>query len=120
MAERVKRASELTRVIERAAEKAMGEAMRDLQGRAQRLAPIDTGDLRASAQWAVTHLPGGGIAGGVAFPLPYAAAQHEGVGFEHPRGGEAKFLERPLKENADRYAKHIADSIEKAIEGAGR
>jgi hypothetical protein len=32
----------------------------------------------------------------VIFDGPYAAKQHEAVHFKHPRGGSAKFLEKPL------------------------
>lgn len=28
---------------------------------------------------------------------PYARRQHEGVGFKHPKGGKAKFIEDPAK-----------------------
>ncbi len=115
MADGIAKAEKIARIIRRAAEKATRESMIDLQGRAQRLAPIETGDLRASAQWAVKAMPDGSIVGGVAFPLPYAAAQHEGVDFNHPRGGEAKYLERPLKENADRYSKHVSNTIKREL-----
>ncbi|MEA4884260.1 MAG: hypothetical protein VB144_11515 [Clostridia bacterium] len=33
----------------------------------------------------------------VGFSVPYAAAQHEGVDFDHPKGGKAKFLEDAIK-----------------------
>lgn len=37
--------------------------------------------------------------------------QHEDLTLRHPRGGQAKFLEAPLVENADRYMQHLADKL---------
>jgi hypothetical protein len=41
--------------------------------------------------------------------------QHEDLTLQHPNGGEAKFLERPLDEAEDRYlanlAKHLGDAL---------
>lgn len=83
----------------------------DLQGKAQRLAPIDLGDLRGSAFAEVD-----GLDGVVGFTEPYALRVHEGVGFRHPKGGEAKYLETPYKENADKYADAIGKAAKKAVE----
>jgi hypothetical protein len=58
---------------------------------------------------------GGGVEGQVSFNTPYALEQHERLDFNHPKGGKAKYLEDPLKENADRYAGHIADRIGEAL-----
>lgn len=82
----------------------------DLLGKAVDLAPIDKGDLRGSgsAQFeddAVT----------VGFSEPYAISQHEHLEYEHPKGGQAKYLEQPFRENADKYINYIADAIKKAL-----
>lgn len=43
--------------------------------------------------------------------LPYTRIQHESLWFNHPRGGGAKFLERPFNENKDAYLKAIEEVI---------
>ena len=71
----------------------------DLTGEAQRRAPKDEGTLRASGYWEVE-----GEMVRIVFDTPYAAVQHENIDFSH-KEGEAKYLEKPLKEKqADYYA----------------
>ena len=84
----------------------------DLQGKAQNLAPVDTGDLIGSAYNEVKVLDGE-----VGFTEPYALRQHEQTGYKHPHGGQAKFLEQPYKENRDDYVKNIGDTVKKAVKG---
>lgn len=104
----------------------------DLLGRAQRLAPVQEGTLRASGTLTISvngaRFEGAGAAAAaraaviaaarasgpikidaeVAFTEVYAARQHEELGWRHPKGGQAKYLEQPLLENADRYQRAIA------------
>lgn len=106
----------------------------DLLSRAVQRAPVEEGTLRASATIAVevngTRFQGragkaaaisaarAAVAEGrtldlsveVSFNTPYAAVQHERLDFNHPKGGEAKYLERPLLEQATRYGKIMAQS----------
>lgn len=92
-----------------AVKKELNDICADLQGKAQRLAPVDTGDLRGSAFFEVE-----GLDGTVGFTEPYALRQHEAVEFSHPKGGQAKYLEEPYKENSDKYV----DALKKAVKGA--
>ncbi len=121
---------------------AVGGAVRDigldLLSQAVVLAPVDEGPLRGSG---TAHFNGeriatgrdfdplaegdGGLQGGagtdpttsvVAFNMVYATAQHEGTDFHHPKGGEAKYLERPLEENRQLYTQAILDAAKKALE----
>jgi hypothetical protein len=55
-----------------------------------------------------------GIAG---FNTPYALAQHERLDYHHPKGGKAKYLEGPLKENVGRYASRMGLRMKRAIVG---
>jgi hypothetical protein len=80
----------------------------DLQGKSQRLAPVDTGDLRGSAYTEVEKEAGGYVAE-IGFKQIYSIVQHENLEYEHPRGGQAKYLEQPAKENINRYVRHIAE-----------
>lgn len=83
----------------------------DLQGESQRRAPIDTGALRGSA-----FAEQNGLEGTVGFTEEYALYQHEGVEFNHPKGGEAKYLENPFKERINKYIKAIGDAVKRAVE----
>lgn len=77
----------------------------DLTGEAQRLAPKDTGALRAAGHWEVK----GGVAR-VIFDTPYAAVQHERIDFNHT-DGEAKYLEKPFKAKQAAYAASLASRL---------
>lgn len=47
----------------------------------------------------------------------YAVVQHEHVEFDHPRGGQAKFLEMPIRQHQPTWAKRVADRIKNDIKG---
>ena len=100
--------------MEAAAKKALEESMADLHSRAVQLAPIDTGDLRSSARHEVNTTTDG-MEGIVNFDARYALAQHEGF-FQHPKGGQRKYLETPFRQQAGRYGRHIAKAIREAVE----
>jgi hypothetical protein len=63
----------------------------------------------------------GDLVGKLIVDQVYAASQHEGhwvtgplaghVIRQHPKGGQAKFLEQPMFEKADDYLKNLADSV---------
>lgn len=86
----------------------------DLAGEAARRAPIDEGTLRGAANVEVRALPDGATLE-VSFALPYAARQHEELGWEHPKGGEAKYLEGPLLERAGRYERVLGLAVGRGI-----
>lgn len=75
------------------------------------LAPVNTGDLRGSGN--VNPIANGYE---VRFSQRYSAKQHEELGYNHPRGGQAKYLEQPLEENRQRYLDHVAATVRKALE----
>jgi hypothetical protein len=76
-------------------------------GNAIRRAPVQFGVLRGAAYVAPPmEAPGGAIVQ-LGFGTVYAAAQHEGEDFNHPRGGEAKYLEKAVASEAS--PKRIAD-----------
>ncbi len=120
----------------------------DLLGEGMRRAPVDEGTLRGSGlakvnddQVAHTEQVSEGTAelirdyqtgnislqrlmneliGEVVFNTPYATYQHEELDLNHPKGGEAKYLEKPLKENAKDYIEGLAEAIENALDKEGR
>ena len=92
------------------ADRALRDSANDLLGRAVMLAPVDTGDLRGSGN--VQQIQDGYE---VRFQTRYAAVQHERLDFNHPRGGQAKYLEQPLEQNRSRYLQHVRDAIRREI-----
>lgn len=81
-----------------------------IAGKASARAPVDKGDLRGSVVVRANHRHGPAVDASnlyslndayVVFEAPYAAAQHEHVEYNHPRGGEAKYLEKTLLEEQD-------------------
>ena len=92
----------------------------------QQRAPVDTGDLRGSVEVKIdgeqyahgeksggvtitSTLPDTATKGEVSYNTKYAANQHEHTEYDHPKGGQAKYLESVLVEEKDRILKLIAD-----------
>ncbi len=85
----------------------------DLQQKAVDITPRDTGALRASA---FTEAESGSKPSViVGFEEEYALYVHENLEAHHPVG-QAKFLEQPLKENADKYAEHVKNKVQELID----
>ena len=113
-----KRLSRMEKDVKRAVADENEEAGKDLRAEVARRAPIDAppegGTLRASAFY---RLEDGGMSVVVGFEGgadEYMWVQHEELDFEHPRGGEAKFLENPYNERKGGYAKAIKKAARKA------
>lgn len=104
-------------------------------------APIDTGTLRRSGTVTVGKLPDGEQvyeaakdgnemkdafpdkigkekAVYISFNTPYARRQHEELGYEHPRGGKAKYLEDPFNQLKRKVLKMTELRIKKALRDA--
>lgn len=79
----------------------------DLQGKSAKLAPVDTGDLRNNCNADLSKANGSKASATVGYSLPYALRQHEELGYNHPKGGQAKFLEQPFLENEKKYIDKI-------------
>lgn len=87
----------------------------DLQGKSAAQAPIDTGDLRANCSVSPLQREGDTVWVKVGYNLPYAIVQHERLDFKHPKGGKAKYLEDPYKENAAKYERFIKTAVRQAL-----
>ncbi|WP_427870544.1 hypothetical protein [Leucobacter luti] len=72
-------------------------------------APIRDGVLRGSAQ--VTPASAGSPVAYVSFDTVYAWRQHEEIGWNHPGGGGAKYLEGPLVSREAELLEAIASRI---------
>jgi len=112
--------------LESKSSQGLADALLYVATESQQRAPVDTGDLRGSVQVDIEGqryaqgVKGGGVntvnalpenitKGSISYNTPYAAAQHEQIHYDHPRGGQAKYLESVLIENEDRILKLIAD-----------
>lgn len=95
----------------------------------QNKAPVDTGDLRGSVLVEMDNTviakgnENGGLSitgnapenstkGSVSYNTPYAADQHEHTEYNHPLGGQAKYLESVLTGEKDRILQLIAGEFE--------
>lgn len=96
--------------LAQASRQALQEVTLDLLGKAISRAPIETGDLRGSGASEVIS-EGEQDIGAVGFGTPYAVVQHESLDFDHPNGGEAKYLERPYLENRERYKERLGEAL---------
>jgi hypothetical protein len=54
----------------------------------------------------------------ISFNTPYARRQHEELGYEHPRGGKAKYLEDPFNRNKKKVLQYAEKQVKKALEKA--
>jgi hypothetical protein len=106
----------------------------DCLGKSVQRAPVDLGDLRGSGYVKMNgrtiargskegSISSGGSVGMsetkvesvIGFTEPYALKQHEDLTLKHPKGGEAKYLEKTLDENRDKYINHLANEVKNSI-----
>jgi hypothetical protein len=104
----------LTKVIGSVLQSSLNDVGEDLMGKSQALCPVLEGDLRGSANVKVGR-SGTKPFVEVGYNMVYARYQHEGTWFNHPQGGQAKYLEQPFKDNVDRYIKAIESDINKSL-----
>jgi len=112
----------------------MADITLDCLGKSVQRAPVDLGDLRGSghadingkriatgnrdgsiSSGDVSEMSGNKIEGIVGFTEPYALKQHEDLTLNHPKGGEAKYLEKTLDENSDKYINYLANEVKNSI-----
>jgi len=103
----------VTRAVGAAAARGVNRAAAELKALSVPLAPIRDGILRGSA--AIREANDAHAEAMLVFDTPYAAKQHEETEYNHPQGGQAKYVEEPLAENAGRLQGIIAKEIRHAI-----
>lgn len=148
MAKNKWRIKEAVKIAEETALKALRTGAEGMLTDAIDEAPVETGTLRRSGTVTVGSLPknptqiyeeslppekgGSGMEHKDAFPdqlgkekavyisfnTPYARRQHEELGYNHPLGGKAKYLEEPFNRNKDKVLKRAANQVKKALEKA--
>lgn len=72
--------------------------------------PIETSTLRGTAKVSTS-----GTQAAVSYDTRYARRQHEEIGWNHPGGGEAKFLENALLDNQEKIMKAMGAQIKGAL-----
>lgn len=106
------RGAQAVAVIEAAGARGVTKAAVRLAGLAVDQTPVQDGILRGSAQ--VTAATTSDPRALVSFDTPYAVRQHEELGYQHPQGGNAKYLERPLREREVELRGIIAAELRRA------
>ena len=102
--------------IAQAADNGLLTCAADLQNKSVNRAPIDTGKLRESCVVDDSEMEDHVVKVGYSPEVDdYSLVQHERLDFNHPRGGEAKYLENPFNENAQQYIEKIGQEIGEAI-----
>jgi len=133
------RIKEAVKIAEEAGLKALRTGAEAILTEAINETPIDTGTLRRSGTVTVGALPDGAQvyeaaeAGSdmrdafpgpegkekavyISFSTPYARRQHEELGYNHPRGGKAKYLEDPFNRNKKKVLQYAEKQVKKALE----
>lgn len=82
-----------------------------LRGESIERTPLETGTLRNSAKVS----DNGDDEAAVSYNTPYAARQHEELGYAHPGGGQAKFLESAALDNQRQLQQIAAEQIRKSL-----
>lgn len=83
-----------------------------LLGVSRRQVPIEEGILERSG---VASVDRAALKGAVSYDTPYAVRQHEDLNLRHDEGRKAKYLEDPMREEADVMADIIAAQIRRAL-----
>jgi len=141
MAKNKWRIKEAVKIAEEAGLKALRTGAEAILTEAIDETPIDTGTLRRSGTVTVGALPDGaqvyeaaesgsnmkdafpGPEGKekavyISFSTPYARRQHEELGYNHPLGGKAKYLEDPFNRNKEKVLQYAEKQVKKALEKA--
>lgn len=96
--------------VRKAAASAVADATEFLLEESNRTAPIEEGTLIRSGTATSQDLKGA-----VAWDTPYAARQHEELGYRHDQGRRTKWAEQTFREQVQPVGEMIAGRIRKAV-----
>mgnify|MGYP001260688836 CR=1 FL=1 len=104
---------EINDLTKAAASQALHDAAEFVLTESNKIAPKDSGDLRASAFVSDNKSK---LQSTINYDEPYAVAVHEGgpKNWQEP-GTQDKFLETALKENADAVIDFLSDALEEVL-----
>ncbi|KUN96324.1 hypothetical protein AQJ67_33690 [Streptomyces caeruleatus] len=80
----------------------------------RKIVPIEEATLERSG---VATVDESSLTAAVAYDTPYAIRQHEEMNYRHDAGRSAKYLERPLTQEAGRVAEIIAAQLRRSLRG---
>lgn len=106
-----------TRHLEDQAGDVLKEALKPTFRKSQEIVPYKDGDLMASGYLESRQFRGKSVCeiGYARGGKPeYAIIQHENLEYNHPNGGQAKYLERPLLQDADAIQQRILALLKEA------
>jgi len=141
MANKKWRIKEAVKIAEEAALKALRTGAESILTEAIDETPVETGTLRRSGTVTIGGIPdaakvyaaaesgtemknafpqpiGKEKAVYVSYNTPYARRQHEELGYNHPLGGKAKYLETPFNRNKKKVLQYAEKQVKKALEKA--
>ncbi|MER8042589.1 hypothetical protein [Streptomyces sp. NPDC094032] len=81
---------------------------------ARRIVPIEEATLERSGAATVDERS---MKAAVSFDTPYAVRQHEELTYRHDAGRSAKYLEKPMAEEADTVGEIIAAQVRRSLRG---
>lgn len=100
---------------------AIQDVAQDVASQGSLRAPIEFGVLRGSiyaeTAFKIDEIKKR-ITVNVVARTPYAFVQHEREDFNHPRGGEAKYLTKPFQERLPRYRESVRQALREALQTA--
>lgn len=108
-------AKNLTARVQDGARAGVVDAAQAVATASQELTPVLEGVLRAATTVRGPVQDGDEIVAGVGNNTIYAARQHEETGWQHPRGGQAKYMETAMTQNEDAVRQTILNHIKGAI-----
>lgn len=101
--------------VRAAAHAGLAEGARAVETVSASRAPIETGRLRNSVNTTMPLSMSDEMTAVVSFNVIYARYQHEGVHFNHPRGGQAKFLSQTIEDQEPLVRQVIANHVRGAL-----
>lgn len=104
--------SQLAKIAEDTAIKEITDIALDLGSKASDAAPVENGDLRGDL---ANPRKENDLSWKVGSDLPYTNRQHEHTEYNHPRGGGAKFIEKPFRDNKNKYVDQLGKAIMKEL-----
>ena len=102
----------LKHATNQAAINGLHDAAEHILAESKKQTPYDEGTLENSA---LIETSQNGLAVVISYNTPYAAKQHEELGYHHPRKGKAKYLEDPIREEAATTRDIINAAIRRAL-----
>jgi hypothetical protein len=89
-------------------------AAEHLLAESRRIVPIEEATLERSG---VATVDESSLTAAVSYDTPYAVRQHEELTYRHDAGRSAKYLERPMNEEAGTVGEIIAAQVRRSLRG---